>query len=396
MRPGAEIFADLLAAARGGPVAALASCGAGPSWLLHDPVEVLRVPWAARAGGLATLSGFLERHRDRRCVGYLGYDLRDAVEAIPPRIGPDLDLPVLWFAAFAGAAEYAPAAVPEAPAVPGASDLRLAFTAAEYRAAVADIVERICDGDLFQANLTQPFTAAWDGDPRALFWRLCHVSPAPFAAYLEDGDLRVLSVSPEEFLHRAGGTVRTRPIKGTSARDPDPDRDAAALADLRASTKDRAELAMIVDLLRNDLGKLARPGSVRVGPFPEAASFAQVHHLLATVRAELPPDTPHVELLRAVFPGGSITGAPKLRAMQVLEELERVRRGVYTGALGWIGPGPALHLNVAIRTLLLRGRTARFHAGGGVTARSDPEAEWRESLHKARGIARALGLELGG
>jgi para-aminobenzoate synthetase component 1 len=200
----------------------------------------------------------------------------------------------------------------------------------------------------------------------------------------------VLSSSPEEFLWRDGDAVRTLPIKGTRPRGEQPDRDAALLRELLDSEKDQAELAMIVDLLRNDLGKVARTGSVQVGPFPQHASFAQVHHLFATVTATLRDGVSAVDLLRATFPGGSITGCPKLRCLEILESLEVARRGVYTGAIGWFGPGERMHLNIAIRTLVHRDGTVRGNAGGGITALSDPHLEWRESLAKMAGLERAL------
>jgi para-aminobenzoate synthetase component 1 len=220
---------------------------------------------------------------------------------------------------------------------------------------------------------------------------LCEQSPAPFAAYVEDGQgTAVLSSSPEEFLWRQGDEVRTRPIKGTRPRGTTPADDERLLHELVHSEKDQAELAMIVDLLRNDLGKVAAIGSVQVGPFPEPRSFAQVHHLFATVTARLRQDVSAVELLRATFPGGSITGCPKLRCLEILEQLEVARRGVYTGAIGWFGPGEALHLNIAIRTLVHRDGAVRGNAGGGVTALSDPHQEWRETLAKMAGLERAL------
>ncbi|MCC6782243.1 MAG: aminodeoxychorismate synthase component I [Planctomycetes bacterium] len=277
-----------------------------------------------------------------------------------------------------------------------ASGLRALETRAGYEAKVARVIEHIRAGDLFQANLTQAFEARYDGDPRALFAKLCTVSPAPYAAYVETDDgLAVLSASPEEFLVADGSAVRTRPIKGTRPRATDREADAALLAELLASEKDQAELAMIVDLLRNDLGKLAQVGSVAVGPFPEHASYAQVHHLFATVTARLRDGTSTGELLRATFPGGSITGAPKLRSMELLEELESCRRGVYCGAIGEFAHGARVRLNVAIRTMACRAGRIRLHAGGGVTADSDPAAEYEETLHKAAGMLRALALDAG-
>ncbi len=384
-------FAALLAARAGGPVALLHSCGRGPALLCSDAVDALTLPAGAWPGAWAKLDTFLARHRERRVAGWLGYDLGLDVEAWPLRLADDFPVPVLHVAAYATVREFAPSVPPKAPPVPPAAALRARVGQRDYERRVAAVVEHIRAGDVFQANLTQPFAADWQGDPRALFWRLCEQSPAPFAAYVEDGEgTAVLSSSPEEFLWRQGDEVRTRPIKGTRPRGANAADDAALLAELVASDKDQAELAMIVDLLRNDLGKVAATGSVQVGPFPEFASFAQVHHLFATVVARLRPGVSAVDLLRATFPGGSITGCPKLRCLELLEELEVARRGVYTGAIGWFGPGELLHLSIAIRTLVHRGGRLRANAGGGVTSLSDPHLEWRETLAKMAGLERAL------
>lgn len=397
-------LAALRALPRDEPCALLHTCGVGdvvesgaPAVRLFSaPVESLVVQPGDCAGAFDALDAFLGRHAERPCVGYLGYDLRDAVEALPRTIEEDLPVPVLAFAAYEREQTWPDLSVAAAAGPTGVRRARTAVGRSEYESLVAHVVEQIRAGEIFQANLTQPFTCEGvDEDPRVLFERLCAVSPAPFAAYIETGEgTAVLSSSPEELLWRDGRALRTRPIKGTRRRDADPARDAELLAELRASDKDLAELAMIVDLLRNDLGKVATTGSVAVGPFPEHASFAQVHHLFATVTAELRAGVSTVELLRAVFPGGSITGAPKLRAMEILEELELVRRGVYTGAVGWIGPGDRLHLNVAIRTMTARDGVVRLNAGGGITADSDPAAEYEETLAKAAGMLRALGARL--
>ncbi len=392
---GPSPFGELVAAPSGSPLALLHSGGRGPSHLFVDPVEALTVVAADWPIAWEQLEAFLARHAQRACVGYLGYDLRDAVEPLPRSIEEDFEVPVLHFAAYDGRRTWPAAPVP-APASTGdsAHDVRPHTSRADYERRVARVVEHIRAGDLFQANLTQPFSGEYRGDARQLFWRLCAASPAPQAVYLETGTgVAVLSSSPEEFLHLDGRAVRTRPIKGTRPRAADPARDAALLAALRRSEKDQAELAMIVDLMRNDLGKVAEIGSVRVGPFPEHDTFAQVHHLFATVSATLRKDVGIVDLLRATFPPGSITGAPKLRCMELLEELELVRRGVYTGAIGWIGPGARLHLNVAIRTMVVREGRVRFNVGGGITADSDPASEYEETLHKAAGMLRALGCE---
>ena len=389
-------FELLCAARQHEPLALLCSNGIGPTWLFRDPTAVLDLDDADVAIALSRIRGHLAAHQDLRHVGWFGYDLRDAVEAIPRRIAPSRSMPLVHLCSYAEALEWRDARPPVRPPEPQRiGPVRALMTRRDYERLVATVVEHIRAGDLFQANLSQPFVARFEGDPRQLFLRLCALSPAPFAAYLEDGrGTAILSSSPEEFLWRDGAVVRTRPIKGTRPRSADPHEDERLLEELRASEKDLAELAMIVDLMRNDLGKLAEPGSVQVGAFPEHASFAQVHHLFATVTASLRVGVDAVDLLGATFPAGSITGAPKLRAMAEIEDLEVRRRGVYTGAIGWIGPADRLHLNVAIRTLVVRDGELRFFAGGGVTARSDPAHEYEETLHKARGILAALGADL--
>ncbi|MGC6486794.1 MAG: anthranilate synthase component I family protein [Planctomycetota bacterium] len=391
MSGGAEAFEALLAAPRGAPVALLHDGRGGPTWLCTDAAATLEVAAGDWRGAFDRVDAFLAAHAQRRVVGWLGYDLGLDVEAWPTRQQDDFAAPLVHLTAFADVREFDGAAADGAPPVPAATALRAHLGRADYERRVAAVVEHIRAGDIFQANLTQPFTGRYDGDPRALFWRLCEQSPAPFAAYVEDGaGTAVLSSSPEEFLWRAGDQVRTIPIKGTRPRGRDAAEDDALLAELLASEKDLAELAMIVDLLRNDLGKVARTGSVEVGPFPEHRSFAQVHHLFAQVTATLADGVSAVDLLRATFPGGSITGCPKLRCLEIIEALEVTRRGVYTGAIGWFGPGDRMHLNIAIRTLVHRDGVVRGNAGGGVTALSDPHLEWQESLAKMAGLERAL------
>lgn len=385
-----DAFAALLAAPRTGPVALLRRAD-GRAFLGDQLRGELTLPAGDTEGAFERLGAFLRRHQQHTCIGFLGYDLALDVEPWPLHLADDLQQPVLHFAAYSRIRSFAAAPPPPVPALRPARSLRAHLPRADYERRVEAVVEHIRAGDIFQANLTQPFTADFDDDPRLLFWHLCAASPAPFAAYLETGEgTAVLSSSPEEFLRQSGRAVRTRPIKGTRPRSDDAGRDAALRRELLASDKDQAELAMIVDLLRNDLGKLAIPGSVRVGPFPELRSFAQVHHLFATVTAELRAEVGPIELLRATFPGGSISGCPKLRCLEILEELEVVRRGVYTGAIGWIGPGPAMHLNIAIRTMVHRHGRLRCNAGGGITALSDAAAEYDETLYKMAGIERAL------
>lgn len=389
-----SVFTQLAACSREEPLALLAGVPGAEGWLLRDPLEVLAIEAGDEAFAFQRLDAFLARHCTRRCAGYLGYDLREAVEPLPRKIVDDLGLPVLHVVAY-GTGEKVTLSETPPPAQGRAGPIRPHLARRAFEARIAQVVEHVRAGDIFQANLTQPFSGPCDIDTRALFASLCASSPAPFSAYLELGDGRaVLSASPEEFLRRDGDRVETRPIKGTRPRGASPAADRALLAELLASEKDRAELAMIIDLMRNDLGKVARTGTVRVGPFPEHASFAQVHHTFACVRAQLRAGVTAGELLTATFPPGSVTGAPKLRAMEIIEDLEVVRRGVYTGAIGWFGPGDALHLNVAIRTMVAVDGRVRFNTGGGITAESEPAAEYDETLHKAAGLLRALGAEL--
>jgi aminodeoxychorismate synthase component I len=264
-------------------------------------------------------------------------------------------------------------------------------TRSDYEAAVRAVLEYIAAGDCYQVNLSQRFSTALPCSPWELYERLRAVSPAPYAAFLDCGDHQVLSSSPELLLSASGGQVETRPIKGTRPRGRSPEEDVANAAELLRSEKDRAELLMIVDLERNDLGRVCEFGSVHVPALYQLESFANVHHLVATVRGTLRSGTSPLECLRAAFPGGSITGAPKIRAMEIIEELEPFRRGVYTGAMGWVDAHGNAEWNVAIRTLLTHRGNAYFHVGGGIVADSSPTAEYEETLTKAAGMLRALG-----
>jgi para-aminobenzoate synthetase component 1 len=269
------------------------------------------------------------------------------------------------------------------------------FDGAGYHGIVARAIQYILDGDIFEVNLSQRFEVETEVSPLDLYLRLRETAPAPYAAYLKLDDARaVLSASPERFLAVRGSRVETEPIKGTRPRGATEAEDRRLADELEASAKDRAELAMIVDLARNDLGRVAAAGSVRVRRAAERRSFPPVHHLVGVVDAELAPGRTAFDAIRAAFPGGSITGAPKVRAMEIIEELEPTRRSVYTGAIGYVGLDGDADLAIAIRTVLLDGRRATFQAGGAVTAASDPLAEYEETLAKARAIGRALGVEV--
>jgi para-aminobenzoate synthetase component I len=266
------------------------------------------------------------------------------------------------------------------------------FTRAAYEVAVARVIEYILAGDIFQANISQRFRAELpDGaDALALYRRLRRRNPAPFAALLDYGDVAIVSASPERFLSFHDGLVETRPIKGTRPRGATPEEDARLAAELLGSEKDRAENVMIVDLLRNDLSRVCRDHSVLTPEICTLESYATVHHLVSTVTGRLQPDVDSVDLLRATFPGGSITGAPKFRAMEIIAELEPTRRGPYCGAIGWLGFDGSMDTSITIRTYCLKGRTVTFQAGGGITADSDPAAEYEETLAKARALVAAL------
>ncbi len=266
------------------------------------------------------------------------------------------------------------------------------FTPTSYRAAVQVVVDHITAGELFQANLSQRFIAPFAGEPLALYRAMRRHAAAPMAAWLAHDTHHVLSVSPELFLRheRRSGAVESWPIKGTRPRGADDARDRSLAAELLASEKDRAENVMIVDLVRNDLARVCLAGSVAVPALCQLDSQAAVHHLVSVVTGKLRPDRDALDLLAATFPGGSITGAPKLRATELLAQLEPVSRGVYCGAIGWIGCDGSLEFNVAIRTITLAGGVAAIHAGGGITARSDPDEEYQETLDKARALVAAV------
>src|SRR5881392_457891 len=283
--------------------------------------------------------------------------------------------------------------IPAAPSypVPDIPGVRSNFTRAGYFDAVARVIEYIRAGDIFQANLSQRLEAPLGDTPLALYDRLRQRNPAPFSAYLDFGDLVVASSSPERFLRiEPDGRVETRPIKGTRPRGVGPEHDAALALALAESEKDRTENVMIVDLLRNDLSRVCRPGSVRVPELFALEHYATVHHLVSTVVGDLAPGEDALNLLRAAFPGGSITGAPKVRAMEIIAELEPSERGVYCGAIGYWSVTRALDSSIAIRTMLAVAGHVYFSAGGGIVADSDPDQEYHETLDKARGMIDAL------
>jgi para-aminobenzoate synthetase component 1 len=272
--------------------------------------------------------------------------------------------------------------------VTGAPQSNMGFE--EYAAAFQRIKYYIAEGDCYQVNLAQRFDSCVEGSLWQAYRTLREFNPAPYAAYMNTPYCQLLSCSPERFLQVDDGVVETRPIKGTRPRSPLPAEDLRLAQELKHSEKDRAENVMIVDLLRNDLGKVCVPGSIRVSELFAIESFATVHHMVSTVTGELAAGSDSLDLMRACFPGGSITGAPKLRAMEIIEELEPHRRGVYCGSIGYVGFDGAMDSSIAIRTLVHSNGSLRFWAGGGIVADSELEAEYQETFDKVAVILKLL------
>jgi len=365
-------------------------------------------------------------------VGFLGYELGGILESLPRRHPDDLGIPGMAFGFYdtvlafdhagrrcwilssgfpetetdarqrramvrADAAlqrlNQSPRPVRQGAVPPAAWQPEL--TRDGYEVRVGRVLDYIHAGDIFQANFTMRFLAPRPPGVGAadIYLRLREESPAPFAAFLGCGPrLAIASASPERFLSLdAEGRMETRPIKGTRPRYAGPEADAVAARELGASVKDRAENLMIVDLMRNDIGRVAEPGSVQVPSLFEVESFASVHHLVSAVEGRLRAGLGPVDLLRATFPGGSVTGAPKVRAMEIIDELEVARRGPYCGAIAWIGWDGAMDSSIVIRTLVITPELVVAQAGGGIVADSDPAAEYEEAQVKVRPVLRALG-----
>lgn len=358
--------------------------------------------------------------------GYFSYDLKDIVEILPRTALDDLELPDLclyapsimvvqdvvdgktWLCVVHRGPED-PAArrrelagamallLPPRPGKPpgkgfvvGKTGLRSSFERSEYLAAVKKTKDYINAGDIYQVNLSQRFETDFSGDAYALFRSLFDVAPGPFYAFVNAGDHCIVSTSPERFLQRNGSLVETRPIKGTRPRGKTKAQDQAFREDLLNSPKDDAELSMIVDLMRNDLGRVCAGGSVRVAAHRRLEAYHNVFHLVSVVVGDLAEGKDTIDLLRATFPGGSITGCPRIRAMEIIDELEPVRRHVYTGAIGYLSFHDTLDLSIAIRTATVVGNRMVFSVGGGVVFDSDPADEFAETLHKAKSLMGVL------
>lgn len=350
-------------------------------------------------------------------IGYLGYGLRHALESLPADApGMFGHLPPLWMAQYslllvfdhdirhievwAENRDYLQF-IPD-PRWPGRltppplDALTSNMGKPEYLNKVSALKEAIARGDISQANLTRKFTGQFLAPTRPieLFDALCTISPSPYSAFLKCRGTYIMSSSPERFLAvSAEGMADARPIKGSAPRHPEsPSKDTASRAALEDSEKDKAENLMIVDLMRNDFSRACELGSVTAENLFEVTSYATVHHMSSTVRGRLHADTASLELVKACFPPGSMTGTPKIKAMQLCSELEQVERGVYSGAIGWFGGDGSVDLSVVIRTIITDGLHFEFQVGGAITADSDPEAEWRETMVKARALCGALGI----
>jgi para-aminobenzoate synthetase component I len=366
------------------------------------------------------------------CFGYWGYDLKGFVEPRLRRTAvQDLELPDCWIGFYdslvvfdhalqktwivstglqadgsrsesrakAQVEFWRRALLSEVPEDSNTDDASARVLPSNLsRSQFIEMVRRAKDyiqaGHIYQVNLAQRLAAVGELDSFELFSRLSAISPSPFSAYLNCGEFQLVSSSPERFLRLSGSSIQTRPIKGTRPRDSDPTRDAQLAYELQTSPKEIAELVMITDLLRNDLGRVCEYGSVQVPELVRLERFAQVQHLISTVTGELRPDVSHFRALAQCFPGGSVTGAPKIRAMEIIDEIEPVSRGPYTGCLGYLGFNRESQLSIIIRTAVCKpvasGIQAWFYAGAGIVADSDPAAEYEETWAKAAGFLAAL------
>ncbi|MDI3280336.1 MAG: aminodeoxychorismate synthase, component I [Bacillota bacterium] len=354
-------------------------------------------------------------------VGFFSYDLCHFIEELPSRSLDDLNIYDCYFgfydtvialdhlhkAIYLSSCGESPAkkigemqellqgirpakAHSPAPVRIHSRPIRCNFDREGYLKAVKKAIDYIFAGDIFQVNLSQRFAAEINTSPFQLYKKLRTINPAPFAAFLNFEQVAVACSSPERFLKRSGNLVETRPIKGTRPRGKTPDEDQRLAQELLTSPKDRAENIMIVDLERNDLGRVCQYGSVHVPELLTLERHPTVFHLVSTIQGTVSPDKDNIDIVKACFPGGSITGAPKIRAMEIIDELEPTKRSIYTGAIGYLDLGGQMDLNIAIRTFIIKEKKAYFQVGGGIVADSDPEAEYQETLDKARALIEAV------
>lgn len=340
-------------------------------------------------------------------VGYLAYELKNEIERLPQSALDDLDLPdlLLYLPSRLRVHDrrlsrlvdlhldfgHSPLKSSPPPATftvpPQLGAYHSSLPQSRYVEAVARARNHIVAGDIYQVNLAQRLCFSLTGDPWTLWRGLSELHPGPFHAWIHAGDHTILSTSMERFVTRRGSRIETRPIKGTRRRSSNPTEDARIRADLASHPKDAAELAMIVDLMRNDLSRVCEPGSVRVLDPGRVETTTTLHHRVAVVEGRVREGTGTGSVLRATFPGGSITGCPKIRAMEIIDTIEPVCRHVYTGSIGWMASGGDLDLSIAIRTMILKGDALHFGLGAGIVYDSDPESEYRETLDKGAFLA---------
>ena len=353
-------------------------------------------------------------------VGFLSYDLKAFIEKLDVTVTDDINMPDMYFGIYDGGVVYdhrndlvyltdadidgkgetrianliniieAKANVIEKIKHTTSAVITSNFEKEPYKESISKVREYIRSGDIYQVNMTQRFKSELRDNPFVLYQKLRELNPAPFASYIDFGTGHILSSSPERFIKVTDNIIETRPIKGTMPRSDDPVIDQENKEFLINSFKDQSELLMIVDLVRNDVSRIAKTGTVEVTELFKLESYATVHHLVATVKAEIDETNDIVDTLMATFPGGSITGAPKIRAMEIIDELEPTARALYTGSIGYIDFNQNLDFNIVIRTFICKDNQAYFQAGGGIVWDSDPELEYQESLDKAFALKKAL------
>jgi len=350
------------------------------------------------------LQNFKDRYNDW-LFGYLGYDLKNHIEVLHSRNEDLLEAPDLFFMVpgvliefdrQTGAKNIIRGEVPKEGAVSSEKsffelrNIQPRTSPEDYIAKIKQAQQHITEGGFYEINLSHQMKGHFQGNSFALYQKMKEVGPVPFGAYLEIGDLAVCCQSPERFLRKEGNRVFSQPIKGTSRRGDNAEEDQLLKQELIASQKEQAENLMIVDLVRNDLSKIAKNGSVKVPKLFEIESFGTVHQMVSTVVAEVAEADP-VEILKACFPMGSMTGAPKISAMKTIEELEECRRGIYSGAIGYLSPDGDFDFNVVIRTAIINQEDLFYSVGGAITSDSDPQKEWQETLVKARALLDTIG-----
>jgi para-aminobenzoate synthetase component 1 len=357
-------------------------------------------------------------------VGFLSYDLCHKIEKIPYMAKDDKHIPDIYFALYDGVFVYdhnkresyivahgitqpaediikklnkiikqankKTATVNIVEERKNKNEITPNFSKEEYIKNVGKIKRYIKNGDIYQANLTQRFETKYTGEPWALYQRLRNINPAPFSSFIDYGDFQIVSSSPERFVKVDNRKIQTRPIKGTIARGINKEEDISNQQLLLNSEKDKSELIMIVDVARNDLGRISKIGTVKVETLFSLEEYPTVYHLVATVTGELREDVKFADIIKATFPGGSITGAPKIRAMEIIDEIEPTRRNVYTGSIGYLDLNGNMDLNIVIRTIILKEGKAFFQVGGGIVWDSDEESEYKETILKGEALQKAI------